>query len=171
MRRIESLVLAGNRLLVATALAAIFLIVFVNVVGRYGFGSSLPWGEEVARFLMIFATFAGAGLALREGRLVSIDTLVTLLPPDSLAHRLVRWLGVLLMATFMVLLLYFGIKFVQFGWNKETMATQISRGIPYLAIPIGAGLFLIHLSFFATRYARGEFEGEIEEDLDAEPFQ
>lgn len=160
MRRIESLLLAANRAMVALALAAIFLIVFANVVGRYGFGTSLPWAEEIARFLMIFATFAGAGLALREGRLVAIDSLIVLVSRYPLLYLTIRWLGVLLMGIFMALLLYFGIRFVQFGWDKETMALQISRGIPYLAIPIGAGLFLLHLAFFARRYARGEFEAD-----------
>ena len=150
MGRIEAAFAEANRVLVALALAATFLIVFLNVVLRYGFGSSLSWAEEIARFLMIFGAFAGAGLALREGRLVEIDLLVVLLPrPLRLA---VRWGGVLLMAGFMVALLWLGIEFVEFGWSKETMATQIPRGIPYLAIPIGAALFLVHLAFFARRY-------------------
>lgn len=170
MRRIESLILAANRTIVVLALGTIFLIVFANVVGRYVFNVSLPWAEEIARFLMIFATFAGAGLALREGRLVSIDTLISLMPPDSLPYKLVRWLAVLLMGAFMALLVWYGIQFVQFGWNKETMALQISRGIPYLAIPIGAALFLVHLAFFARRYVEADFEGQIDDVLeDMEP--
>lgn len=170
MRRIESLLLATNRAVVVLTLATIFVIVFANVVGRYVFSISLPWAEEIARFLMIFATFAGAGLALREGRLVSLDTVVSLLPLDSLRYKLIRWLAVLMMAVFMALLVWFGIKFVQFGWNKETMALQISRGIPYLAIPIGAALFLVHLAFFARRYVEADFEGQNEDVLeDIEP--
>lgn len=150
MGRIETLFAEANRVVVALALAAIFLIVFVNVVLRYGFGSSLAWAEEIARFLMVFGAFAGAGLALREGRLVEIDLFVAPLPrPLRLA---VRAGAVLLMAGFMAALLWFGIDFVAFGWPKETMATQIPRGIPYLALPIGAALFLVHLAFFARRY-------------------
>ncbi len=163
MRRIESLLLAANRVIVAMAIAAIFLIVFANVVGRYGFGTSLPWAEEVARFLMIFATFAGAGLALREGRLVAIDTLVAMVGSRPALYHAIRWLGVALMAVFMGLLVWYGVKFVQFGWNKETMALQISRGIPYLAIPVGASLFLLHLAFFARRYVHGQFDDDDEE--------
>lgn len=147
-----------NRILVALLLATIFLVVFVNVVLRYGFGESLAWGEEVARFLMIAGAFIGAGLALREGRLVSIDLLQDKLP-DSL-KRLLRWLLVLLMACLMGALVWLGIRFAIFGWNKETMATQIPRGVPYLAIPVGAAIFLLHLFFFARRFVRGEFEIE-----------
>ncbi len=160
MHRIETLLVRVNRLLVALALAAVFVIVFVNVVLRYGFGSSLAWAEETARFLMIFGTFAGAGLALRQGGLVAIDMLLERLP--YLLRRLVRWAGALAMGGFMALLVWYGIAFVDFGWNKETMATQISRGIPYMAIPIGAAFFLAHLFFFARRYVDGAFEGSEE---------
>ena len=155
MSRLESLFVEANRAIVALALAAIFVIVFVNVVLRYGFGWSLAWAEETARFLMVFGAFAGAGLALREGRLVEIDLFVATLPrPLRLA---IRWATVLAMGGFMAALLWLGIRFVDFGWPKETMATQISRGIPYLSIPIGAALFLVHLLLFARRYVQERF--------------
>ncbi len=156
MRSLERIFVEANRAAVALALAAIFVIVFVNVVLRYGFGTSLAWAEETARFLMIFGALAAAGLALRKGSLVAIDMLLDILP-KGLAVA-VRWAGVLAMGAFMALLLWFGWLFVEFGWNKETMATQISRGIPYMAIPIGAALFLIHLLLFARRYVARDFE-------------
>lgn len=155
MDRFETLFVRLNRALVAALLAAVFVIVFVNVVGRYAFTASLPWAEEVARHLMIFCAFAGAGLALREGKLVSITVLLDAVPALRPA---ILWGGVALMAVFMALLVWFGARFVGFGWSKETMATQIPRGVPYLSIPIGAGLFLVHLAFFARRYVQGAFD-------------
>lgn len=156
MAQFERVLIAVNRFLVASALAIVFLIVIANVIGRYLFGSSLAWGEEVARFLMIFGVFAGAGLALRSGRLVEIDLFVALLPK---AVRLtIRWCAVVVMAAFMGLVLWFGIQFVEFGWNKETMATGISRGIPYLAIPFGSFLFLCHLVLTCRKFVAGDFE-------------
>ena len=161
--RFERWFIRVNRLLIAATLAAVFLIVFANVVGRYLFGSSFPWAEEVARHLMIFGALAGAGLALREGKIVAIDILVDAFAGGRL-RRLIRWGGILVMAAFMALILWFGAKFVGFGWNKETMATQVPRGIPYLAIPIGAAIFLIHLGFFARRFVDGAFEIAVDED-------
>lgn len=156
MGDLETLFVRLNRLLVACALATVFVIVFANVIGRYGFGSSFAWVEEVARHLMILGAFSGAGLALREGRLVAITTVPDLLP-ETLA-RLLRWGIVIVMFGFMATMLWLGIQFVEFGWNKETMSTGISRGIPYLAIPIGCALFLIHLTFFAKRFVAQTFD-------------
>jgi TRAP-type C4-dicarboxylate transport system permease small subunit len=160
MGKFEAYLVKGNQVLVALLLLAIFVIVFINVILRYGFGESLAWGEEVARFLMIAGTFTGSGLALREGRLVSIDFFQEQLPPSI--RKLLRWALVLLMALLMGILTWLGIKFAMFGWNKETMATQIPRGIPYLAIPLGTTLFLMHLMFFARRFLTQEFEHDQE---------
>lgn len=156
MQTLETWIVALNRALVALALAAVFVIVFANVVGRYGLGTSLAWVEEVARHLMILGAFCGAGLALREGRLVAITTVPELLP--NAVARLLRWGIVIVMFGFMATMLWLGIQFVAFGWNKETMSTGISRGIPYMAIPLGCALFLVQLAFFAKRFVEQDFE-------------
>ncbi|SLN10046.1 2,3-diketo-L-gulonate TRAP transporter small permease protein YiaM [Roseivivax jejudonensis] len=146
---------ALNKALVALLLAATFAVVIVNVVMRYGFGTSFAWGEEVARFLMIAGAFFGAGIALREGRLVAITVLQDVLP--GMARKGLRTAIAVLMLAFMGALVWYGVAFVQFGWNKETMATQIPRGVPYLAVPIGAALFILHLLLFFRSFVRGDF--------------
>jgi len=156
LARFESIFVAVNKAVVGLLLAAILVIVFTNVVLRYGFGSSFAWGEEVALFLMVAGAYFGAGLALREGRLVSITLFQDLLPEQF--RRPVRYVIAALMLAFMAAVVWFGILFAEFGWNKETMATQISRGIPYLAIPIGAAVFIVHCLFFLRRFVDGEFE-------------
>ena len=163
MQTFETWIVRLNRALVAALLAVVFMIVFANVVGRYGFGSSFAWVEEVARHLMILGAFSGAGLALREGRLVAIGVIVEILP-DHLAW-LLRWAIVAVMFGFMAVMGWLGIQFVEFGWNKETMSTGISRGIPYLAIPIGCALFLVQLAFFAKRFVAQEFEHDASADM------
>jgi len=158
LRWLEGWIVAVNRAVVTAVLAIVFAIVFINVVGRYGFGASFAWVEEVARHLMILGAFCGAGLALREGRLVAITTVPDLLP-EKYALAL-RWAIVAVMFAFMAAMGWLGIQFVEFGWNKETMSTGISRGIPYLAIPIGCALFLIQLAFFAKRFVAKDFESQ-----------
>lgn len=162
MKRFELAFVAANKFIVAAILAAIFTIVFVNVVGRYGFATSFAWVEESARHLMILGVFCGAGLALRQGRLVAIESLVAIFPKH--VEIGIRWLVVATMFAFMSAMGWLGIQFVEFGWPKETMSTGMSRGLPYLSIPIGCGLFLIHLILFARRFVAYAFE--IDEDPD-----
>ncbi|WP_161471000.1 TRAP transporter small permease [Tropicimonas marinistellae] len=156
MNRLRAGFVEANRALVAAILAIVFGIVFANVLGRYVFNYSFPWVEEAARHLMVLGAFCGAGIALREGRLVAIDLLPDLLP-DRLG-TLLRWFGVATMFVFMSVMLWLGIRFVAFGWPKETMSTGMPRGVPYLAIPIGCALFLVHLATFARRYVHHDWD-------------
>jgi TRAP-type C4-dicarboxylate transport system permease small subunit len=162
----EQLFIQVNRALVGLAMAAIFILVFLNVVLRYGFGTSLSWVEEVARFLMIWGAFLGAGLAMREGRLVAIDVVQDWLP-EVARHRL-RTAIALAMLIFLVGLAYLGARFVVFGWDKVTMALQISRGIPYLAVPLGCVVFAVHVLLFFRRFLAREWE-ELHVPQDGEP--
>ena len=73
--RIERILVAGNRWLLILLLLAMACIVFANVVLRYTTGDSIVWAEEVARHMMIWVTFLGAGLVLRFGGHVAIDNL------------------------------------------------------------------------------------------------
>ena len=71
------------------------------------------------------------------------------------------------MLVFMAALVWYGARFVAFGWNKETMATQIPRGIPYLAIPVGAAVFILHQLLFLRRFVSMNFEFDGEGDRQA----
>ncbi|UCF95136.1 MAG: TRAP transporter small permease [Desulfobacterales bacterium] len=141
--KLEKIFLRTNQVLLGVMMGLMFILVFLNVVTRYLLGFSFATAEEISTFLMIWITYIGAGLALREGRLAAIDLFQDLLPAQ--VRRAVRaFLGVTVLLFFAVLAFY-GVKMVEFGWAQETWATQIPRGIPYLAVPIGAVVFGLHL--------------------------
>src|ERR1044072_952263 len=67
--------------LTALALAVMVVLVFGNVVLRYAFNSGITVSEELSRWLMVWLTFLGAIVALREHSHLGVDTLVRALPP------------------------------------------------------------------------------------------
>jgi TRAP-type transport system small permease protein len=66
--------------LLVLMLAAMVVMVFGNVVLRYGFNSGLDFSEELSRFFFIWITFLGAIIAMREKAHLGLDTLVRVLP-------------------------------------------------------------------------------------------
>ncbi|PKN64783.1 MAG: TRAP transporter large permease [Deltaproteobacteria bacterium HGW-Deltaproteobacteria-15] len=146
----EKLFVRVNQWIVASMLGVMFILVFANVVTRYCLGFSIATSEEVSTFLMIAITYLGAGLALREGRHASIDFLQDRL--SETPRRVLRaFLGGALLL-FFLLLAYFGVKLCILGWSQETSVTQIPRGIPYLALPIGSVVFAIHLALIFKQW-------------------
>jgi TRAP-type transport system small permease protein len=80
MAALERYFITFNRWLLILMLAAMALIIFANVGLRYLTSQSIEWAEEVARHLMIWVTFVGAGLVYRYGGHVAIDNLQDALP-------------------------------------------------------------------------------------------
>ena len=67
--------------LMAVALMIMVVLVFGNVVLRYGFNSSITVSEEVSRWLFVWITFMGSVVAIREHTHLGTDALVSRLPP------------------------------------------------------------------------------------------
>jgi TRAP-type C4-dicarboxylate transport system permease small subunit len=66
---------------IAAMLALMVVLVFGNVVLRYGFNSGITTSEEVSRWLFVWLTFLGAVVALKEHGHLGTDMLVSRLPP------------------------------------------------------------------------------------------
>ena len=67
-------------LLTAASLALMVVLVFGNVVMRYGFNSGITVSEELSRWLFVWLTFLGAIVAMKEGAHLGSDTLVSRMP-------------------------------------------------------------------------------------------
>ncbi|MBX3601476.1 MAG: TRAP transporter small permease [Rubrivivax sp.] len=156
LQRLERGVVRTNQALIVALMASMAVLVFANVVSRYVFNHSILWVEELTQIQMIWVTYLGAGLALREGRHVSVDTLQDLLPPPL--QRLLRTLIAIALATFMLVLLVLGVQIAQFTWAQETPMMGLPTGLPYLAIPVGAAGVLLHLLLFWRRFVERRFE-------------
>ena len=150
MARFEAAFLAVNRWLLILMLGAMSVIVFANVVLRYTTGDSIIWAEEVARHLMIWGTFLGAGLVLRFGGHVAIDNFHRSIAPP--AARAVRVFIVLAIAVFCVAMIYHSIGYTRIMRFQTTPATGISFAYIYAAIPVGFALLLVHLAFVVRHY-------------------
>jgi TRAP-type C4-dicarboxylate transport system permease small subunit len=68
---------------IALCLAVMVVLVFGNVVLRYVFNSGIATSEELSRWLLVWLTFLGAIVALREHAHLGVDTLIRALPPRA----------------------------------------------------------------------------------------
>ncbi len=146
----------ANEAVVVTMGAVMVGLVVANVFCRYVLNFSVIWAEEVSQYLMVWITFLGAGLALRQGRHVAVEML-----QDRLAAQPRRQLrrGVLLaLFAFLATTVVLGFRFAWFARDMATPVLNIPLGIPYLAVPIGALLAAIHLLLIARDYAAGRLE-------------
>ncbi|MEX0970397.1 MAG: TRAP transporter small permease [Paracoccaceae bacterium] len=149
--KVEAVLLAVGVLLMATNTIA-------NVVGRFVFGSSLFFSEELNRILIILITFAGLSYAARHGRHIRMSAIFDTLPP-----RARKWLMILIAlvtSAIMFALCYYSINYI---------ITQASRGrvLPSLQIPVWWILIWVPVGFFMTgmQYALTAIKNHISKDI------
>ncbi|TFW09542.1 TRAP transporter small permease [Oxalobacteraceae bacterium OM1] len=66
--------------LLAIDLAIMVVLLFSNVVARYGFGAGFAGGEEIARLLFVWMVFLGAVLGLRRKAHLGVELVQERLP-------------------------------------------------------------------------------------------
>ena len=163
---IEKSLVAINRWVLILLLLAMAIIIFANVVLRYTTGDSIIWAEEVARHMMIWVAFLGAGLALRFGGHVAIDNL-----HRAVSTRMARMMRSVVLLGLSAFFIFMAVASSDYVWRtrfQTTAATDIPISFIYAAMPVGFVLVLVHLAFIARRYVvQGEYVAEEEMDGDA----
>lgn len=130
-------------------MAAVALMLVVQVTLRFGFSYSLPWPEEASRYLMIWVVMLTASRLVRYNELVRVDFLDALWPKRLLVYR--NLLFRLIMIAMFCLMAYEGWLQAEFALPRTTAATQISWFWPYLAIPVGSVLVVLQLLAVSCR--------------------
>lgn len=121
--------------------SALFIIVVVAVIARYGFGQAVSWTEEVPRYLLIWISFLTAAVGVLNRDHVGFDVLFNALPKP-----LRRVLGVTLSALILMfgwIVFRYGITFVQ-DFGSDLMETiPYSNYWYYPAMPISGFLIMV----------------------------
>ena len=150
MKTFEKYLLALNTGALMLLLAAMAVIIFANVVLRYTTSQSIEWAEEVARYMMVWLTFLGAGPVLRYGGHIAVDNL-----QDSLPRTWAQGIRVLIAAllfVFFAFILYAGLVYVERVQYQMTPTTQVSMSWVYAAMPLGGLLLLAHWALIVKDY-------------------
>ncbi|HKS62279.1 MAG TPA: TRAP transporter small permease [Xanthobacteraceae bacterium] len=145
MARIIDLYCTALKFVIALCLAVMVVLVFGNVVLRYVFNSGITVSEELSRWLMVWLTFLGAIVALREHSHLGVDTLVRALPP--LGKRICFVASYLLMLYADWLLLAGSWRQTLITAGDRAPATNLSVGFFYAAgivFGVSAGVILLY---------------------------
>jgi len=132
------------KIMIALCLAIMVVLVFGNVVLRYGFNMGITSSEELSRLLFVWMTFLGAIVAMHEHGHLGVDILVRRLPAFGKKLCLVVSHLLMLFATWL---------FLQGSWEQTLInldvsapATGLSMGLFYgvgVVFSVSTGLILL----------------------------
>jgi C4-dicarboxylate transporter, DctQ subunit len=132
-----------EEVVVSVLLVAATLLTFLQVVMRYGFGSTFSWGEELIINMLIWAGLIGSSLALRMGIHIGVDVFVKKFPLR--VAKALTLLSLALGLAFCLVLAVLSVKFVMFLMDSGQMSSSldIPMWILYLCLPIAFTLMTL----------------------------
>ncbi len=138
------LLVRGMEWTLISILALMVVLVFGNVVLRYGFNSSITFSEEVSRFLFVWMVFLGSVLMLRDNGHLGVHTLTSKLPLAG--KKFCKFLGDLLTLACCVLLSIGAWQVIGLNLANIAPVSGIPLGVVYMACmfcSVGMGILLL----------------------------
>ncbi len=133
------------------ALLMVLLVadVWLGVVARYVLRVQIPWTEELARYLMIWAALLAisSGIARREH--IGFRLLLERMP-EGFQKTLLLAFDILAFAFFFFLFIY-GIGMTGTGAKQFAMIFGMSMALPYASVPVASLLACVQIVFAGIR--------------------
>lgn len=125
-------------------LAAMVAIVSVQIFTRFVLFYSLPWSEELSRYLFAYLILLGACVGVRENNQISIDIIDNFVKGDQ--ARLLAIAQYLVQIITVVILFYSSLMLMKVGARQISPAMGLKMSHIYMCFPLGFSLILIELS-------------------------
>lgn len=118
------------------AMAVMSTVVFLQVLFRI-FSGSLPWSEELSRYLTIWISAIGASYGFRHGAHIGVDAFKLMFPPKM--REVISIISYILVAIICLILVGIGLQLVQtqMQFGQRSPAMRVPMWIAYLALPVG----------------------------------
>lgn len=131
-------------LIMAALLLAMILLVFTNVVMRYGFSSGLRPSVELSRLGFVWLVMIGAAVVLRRNEHLAVYEFSSAVMPRLVP--VLRRLAYVVILISMLMLFWGAFKQMNANWNNISQLTGLPSSVFYLAGVISGAL----MSFIAV---------------------
>lgn len=128
----------------AFLLAAMTIIVFLQVLFRYVLNHPLDWSEELGSFTFVWMSLLGASIGLKRNEHPRLDLIVNLF--SSKMQRAIAGLYNVAILILLAALCIYGVSLTVSMKSQLTAALQYSVSFVYAVLPISAAIMFIHLA-------------------------
>ena len=151
MHRFHKIVDRCLKVFVGLSLALLVVLTFGQVVGRYVFGRSYGWVEELSVLILCWTAWTSACLLLKDNRHLRVGIVVDRLPEKY--GRLVRLSMALVVFVFLVILLYASKGTIEAMADIQFISLPLPINMKFYSVPGGATL----LAYYLIRALFSEF--------------
>jgi C4-dicarboxylate transporter DctQ subunit len=144
---IRAAIARAEEAIIATLLAAMTLITFIQVILRYVFNGGFLWALEATTYLFAWLVLTGISYGVRINAHIGVDLVVRAVPAGQ-ARRALGLLGIALCLLYAALMLYGATVYIEkmhvLGVDAEDI--PVPRWLLGIILPIGFGLLFIRFA-------------------------
>lgn len=133
-------------------LIVMVLIVFLQILTRALMNSSFTWTEELARFLMIWMIYLGAGFAFQYGAHISVGAVVNILPKGI--QKIIPFFMMVVSLIFFIVLFIKGVDLSKQSMGQLSPVLRIPMGYLYIVFPVSALLQSLNMVDITVKFYR-----------------
>lgn len=139
-------------------LLAATIVLFINVIARYAFHNASTWAEEAIRYAIVWVTFFGGSICVRNKMHVGIDIFVMYAPKTL--RRILSAFAQFSGAVFTAFVTYYGwqITLLVVETAQKSPAMLMPMWMVYISMPIGSALMTIRFLAMAWAILTGQDE-------------
>lgn len=132
---------------IVASMAAMVVVVSLQVLLRYAFNTSLDWAEDIARLLFVWSIFLAIPLGVKQGSHIGIELLTIRLPAPT------RTFCVRLMAlgcaTLMAVVCYQSALLTVQQWDEFMPTLNVTAALFMVPVAFGAAHSTLHFTALA----------------------
>lgn len=121
------------------------VLIFIQVIMRYIFKSSLSWSEELGRYIFLWQIWIGASYAVKKSKHLRIEVLKKHLSPKGQVK--LDLVAIIIWAAFSLFLTTKSAELTSILISRGQLspAMRLPMGYAYASVPVGCGLMTIRL--------------------------
>jgi len=127
---------------IIAAMAAMVIVVSLQVLLRYVFNTSIDWAEDVARLLFVWSIFLAIPLGVKQGSHIAIELLTLHLTPA--ARRLFFRAMALGCAALMAVVCYQSTLLTVQQWDEFMPTLNVTAALFMVPVAFGAAHSALH---------------------------
>ena len=130
---------------ISAILLLIMIVIFAQTFFRFVINSSIPWSEEVSRYLFVALILLGANVGISQNMLVRIDIV------DGFLNDTWKWIFDMVRELIAVVVcsffLYSTFDMIRIGAMQKSPALQLPMSVMYSIMAVGFALMVVAALF------------------------
>ncbi|URN42085.1 TRAP transporter small permease [Peptoniphilus genitalis] len=137
-----------EEIVLVSSLVLNVIIIFMQVIMRYFFNTSLTWSEELSRYIFIWQVWLGSSIAFVDNQHIRVDLIFSIFKSEN-SQKVLHLINNIIWFSFNVFLVYVGVKLL--GSMNARNALSSGMRLPlvyvYAALPVSSFILAIRILF------------------------